>query len=258
MESVLSQRKDNTALIDRLLKEEDNLLDNKDDMQSVEGFFKNQVQIFDAATQMEEDLRNDLDYLSHEPEANDALNHIRLITVVDSGFSYKKIPELNGLMATVHAGHERLLAAKREELEDIVTQCMGAIHQAADGNYDVKNIITKAEGYYDQKRQQILDYAILALLDGLVPPMLQYKDNTCNSIESMLKPSVEKPPVSPKPVDGGTVTSSQSKKVIKAYQRGIVFPAKTLETEAEIDAYVEQMRQQLKTLLKGCDGIQLK
>ena len=76
---VLSQKKDNIALIDRVLKLEDKLFDSKEDLQEVESFFKTQVQVFDAAAQMEEDLRNELDYLSHEPEANDALNKIRLI-----------------------------------------------------------------------------------------------------------------------------------------------------------------------------------
>lgn len=251
MTDILSQQKDNIALIDRVLKQEDALFDSKEDLQNVEGFFKNQVQIFDAAAQMEEDLRNDLDYLSHEAEANDALNKIRLITTVQGGFSYKKIPELNGLMATVREGHDRLLAAKREELTDIVTQCMGAVHQAAGGNYNIKPVVAKADTYYDQKRQQIKDYTSLALLDGLVPLMLQYKDTTCGTIEVMLKPADPKP-VDPKP------DIPQPKKIIKAYQRGIVFPAKKLENDDEIDAYVEQMRKQLKQLLKGCDGIQLK
>lgn len=89
MESVLSQRKDNTALIDRLLKEENSLLANKDDMQNVEGFFKNQVQVFDAAVRMEAELRNDLSYLQKEEEANQALNQIRKITVVDAGQSIR-------------------------------------------------------------------------------------------------------------------------------------------------------------------------
>ena len=47
------------------------------------------------------------------------------------------------------------------------------------------------------------------------------------------------------------------KKIIKAYNRSIVFPAKQLETEADVDAYVEQVRAQLKQLTKGCDGIKL-
>ena len=71
---VLTQQKDNIALIDRILKLENDLLDSKEDLQNVEGFFKNQVQIFDAADQMEKDLRNELEYLAAEPEAYEALN----------------------------------------------------------------------------------------------------------------------------------------------------------------------------------------
>lgn len=253
MADILSQRKDNIALFDRILKREDALFDSKDALLNVENFFQNQVRTFDAAAQMEENLRNDLDYLAQEKEANEALNKIRLITSVQGGFNYRKIPELNTLMATVKAGHDRLLATKREELTDIVGQCMAAIHQAAGSNYDARAVVDKADVYFSQKTDQIKSCQVLALLDGLVPPMLQYKDHTCGMLEALLAPPQpakkegEDKPVLPKP-----------KKIIKAYQRAIVFPAKSLESEAEIDAYVEQMRQQLKQLLKGCDGIQLK
>ena len=61
---------------------------------------------------------------------------------------------------------------------------------------------------------------------------------------------------------GGTgpapVTPPQPKKIIKQYNRQIVFPAKRLESETDVDAYVEKIRDQLKQLLKNCDGIQLK
>ena len=108
IDDVLSQQKDNIALIDRVLKKADDLLDNKDDMAQVEGFFKNQVTVFDSAVKLERDLANELDYLSKEPEANTALNQIRLIIVVNAGDSkyvYKRIPELNDLICTVHEGH---------------------------------------------------------------------------------------------------------------------------------------------------------
>lgn len=253
MADILSQRKDNIALFDRILKREDALFDSKDALLNVENFFQNQVRTFDAAARMEEELRNDLDYLSQETEANEALNKIRLITSVQGGFNYRKIPELNTLMATVKAGHDRLLAAKREELMDIVSQCMAAIHQAAGSNYDARAVVDKADGYFSQKTGQIKSCQVLALLDGLVPPMLLYKDHTCGMLEALLAP-----PQPTKNEDGDKPMPPKPKKVIKAYQRAIVFPAKSLESEAEIDAYVEQMRRQLKQLLKGCDGIQLK
>lgn len=253
MADILSQRKDNIALFDRILKREDALFDSKDALLNVENFFQNQVRTFDAAARMEEELRNDLDYLSQETEANEALNKIRLITSVQGGFNYRKIPELNTLMATVKAGHDRLLAAKREELTDIVGQCMAAIHQVAGSNYDARAVVDKADVYFSQKTDQIKSCQVLALLDGLVPPMLQYKDHACCMLEALLAP-----PQPTKTEDGDKPMPPKPKKVIKAYQRAIVFPAKSLESEAEIDTYVEQMRRQLKQLLKGCDGIQLK
>ncbi len=196
MNDILSQQKDNIALIDRVLKREDNLFDSKEALQDVEDFFKTKVQIFDAAAQMERDLRNELDYLSREPEANDALNKIRLVVMVTGGFSYKKIPELNGLMETVKEGHGRLLTAKREEVNDIITQCMGAVHQAAREEYNVRDISAKADEYYSQKKQQVKELQSLALLDGLIPPMLQYKDTTVDRIETLLAPPAPKPIIS--------------------------------------------------------------
>lgn len=252
---VLSQKKDNIALIDRVLKLEDQLFDSKEDLQAVEGFFKNQVQVFDAAAQMEEDLRNELDYLSHEPAANDALNKIRLIVAVQGGFSYQKIPELNGLMATVREGHGLLLDAKRAEVGDMITQCMGAVHQAANGDLKAKDLIARADEFFSQQKQKVRDYQSLALLDGLIPPMLQYKDNTLERLETLLAPPA--PPKPPVPTAGGGAAPT-AKKVIRPYNRSIIFPAKKLETMEDVDDYVEKIREQLKQLLKNCDGIQLK
>ena len=252
---VLSQKKDNIALIDRVLKLEDKLFDSKEDLQAVEGFFKNQVQVFDAAAQMEEDLRNELDYISHEPAANDALNKIRLIVAVQGGFSYQKIPELNGLMATVREGHGRLLEAKRAEVGDMITQCMGAVHQAANGDFKANDLIARADEFYTQQKQKVRDYQSLALLDGLIPPMLQYKDNTLERLETLLASPAQPTPPAPT-ADGGA--TPPVKKVIRPYNRSIIFPAKKLETMEDVDDYVEKIREQLKQLLKNCDGIQLK
>lgn len=259
MDDVLSQQKDNIALIDRVVKKEDALDDNREKMQRVEAFFKNQVTVFDAAVQMEADLHHDLDYLFHEPESNTALNQIRLICMVQSGssFDYKCIPDLIGLMTTVTEGHDRLLKAKRDELLEIVRQCMEAIHTAQDGNADVKNIIQTADTFYSQKKQQISELKSLALLDGLLPPMLQYKDTTVDRLETAAKPSVT-PPKPPVGQTGGGQTPPAPKKVYKQLNRSIVFPSKRLESEAEIDDYVEKMRSSLKQLLNNCDGIQLK
>lgn len=210
---------------------------------------------------LESDLRHELDYLSHEPEANNALNQIRLICLVGNGgkfeFDYKRIPELNGFMDKVHEGHDRLLEKKRNELLEIVRQCMETIHTAVGNSMEAKNISDIADNFYAQKKQQIAELRSLALLDGLLPPMLQYKDETVEKMEMAKRPPVvpEKPPVEN---PGGNQQTPAPKKVYKSLNRSIVFPAKRLESEDDIDDYVEKMRESLKQLLRNCDGIQLK
>ena len=67
------------------------------------------------------------------------------------------------------------------------------------------------------------------------------------------------PPAPPKPlVQTAGGATPPVKKVIRAYNRSIIFPAKKLETMEDVDDYVEKIREQLKQLLKNCDGIQLK
>ena len=84
--------------------------------------------------------------------------------------------------------------------------------------------------------------------------MLQYKDNALERIETLLAPPV--PPKPTVPPAGGP--APVAKKVIRSYNRSIIFPAKKLETMEDVDDYVEKIREQLKQLLKNCDGIQLK
>lgn len=255
MDNILSQRKDNIALIDAILKEEDHLFDNKEKMQRVEGFFRNQVQVFDAAVKMEDDLRNDLHYLSKETEANDALNQIRLITVVENDPKniYRRIPELNGLMEKVREGHGRLLDSKRAELLEIVRQCMEEVHTLSDGTMSCIDLVRKADTYFDQQKKRIHELQSLALLDGLVPQIWSYKDDICECIEAVKQP--------PKPVEKkqpDTPAKPAPKKVIKNVYRQMAFPAKTLESQEDIDAYVERMRSYLTAMMKDCDGIALK
>ena len=255
VKDILSQQKDNTALIQRVIDREDTLYDMREELQEVEEFFKTRVTLFDAAVQYERDLRVDLDYIAKEEGANQALNQIRLITMMPTGgkFRYGRIPELNELMAKVKASHGEMLDAKREELLEIVRQCMEEIHTLAGDNSTARNISNTADNYFTQQKQKIAAYQMLALLDGLVPPLWQYKDDTVSRIEAIVNP-----PVKPEPPQPGPGPQPQPKKeIIKAIHRQAMFPAKTLKSEEEIDAYVEKIRTNMKQLLKGCDGIKL-
>ena len=255
MDDVLSQQKDNIALVERLVDDEDKLFDSKEDLQPVEGFFKTQVSVFDAAVKLESDMKDDLSYLQKDEEANNALNQIRLITVVTGGNSrvYKRIPELNGLMDKVRAGHNTLLEAKRDELLEIVRQCLEEIRTSAVGEGDFRHILSSTDNYYSQMKEKIQTTKKLVVLDGFKVQLWSYKDETLEHITAIKKPKPVTPPVQP----GGLHEPPAPKKNIKDVYRQ-QFPAKILETPEDVDAYVERLKTYLTSLLKDCDGIKLK
>lgn len=244
-QEALNQKKDNIALIDYLLKKEDDLFDQKDAMGNVETFFKSQVGTFDDAARLEHEMQADLDRIAQDAAAYDALNKIRLIITVPSfgqKFNYKRIPELNGLMQTVRTAHDQMLDDKRSEILETLRQCMEATHTAANGDPKALDIVRKSDAFFDGYKAKIASCKSLALLDGMIIPLSQYKDETVSSIEIALAPPTPKPVVTKKDVN---IPAVKPKKV-KSYSRQILFPAKTLRDDADIDAYVEKIREQLR------------
>ena len=253
---VLSQKSDNIALIDKVVASEDTLYDMQDHLKNVESFFKTQVSVFDNAANFVESLKNDLDYISHDQEAEHALNQMRLITHVIDGkaYDYKRIPELNELQSIVEKSHDAMLDEKRANLLEIVRSCLEAIHENAFANEETKLISERADKFFDQKKEQIAAEKSLALLDGMSVPMWAEKDRATMAIESAMKP---KPAPAVKPAGASEEKPLVKKEIIKKIARQQMFPAKVLKSEDDIDAYVENIRKQMKQYLQGSDGIQI-
>lgn len=258
--NVISQQKDNIALIDHLIKQEDILYSMKDSLQNVEEFFRTQVGLFDSAVAYASNVGVDQEYLDRDESAGENLNQIKLITKVDEGerFNYKRIPELNGLISKVKDVHDQMLNERRKEIiETVVNECLNAIHEVVSGKNELlcNTIVDKAETYFSQKKQQIANTNSLTFLDGLVTQMWKYENDALNTIESCQKQK-ENPPQKT-PTTDPAKDPEPKKKVIKTVSRMSLFPGKTLETEDDIDSYIEKIRSNMKRLLNDCDGIKL-
>lgn len=261
IEKLLPHAKDNIALIDYILNEEDRLFDTKEGLARLEAFFASQVEIFDRAVAFMAEMQNDLDVLNKTEEIYQALNTIRLITMVTTGsrFDYKRIPELNALMATVRAHHYQLLEERRRELRDVIGQCVGEIHAFLDYDQEVKAVIVQADSKFDDFRKRVAATTVIALMDNLLMQITAEKDRVLAVIEVLRQPKPEpRPDSKPKPTDPVSPQPKPVRKNYKTIHRAVIFPAKKLETEAEVDAYVEKIRAQLMQYMKGWDGIDLK
>ena len=256
-QDVLSQQKDNVALVNGLLLLEGDLEDSKDDMGRVEAFFASQVDTFDKACRFMDDIQNDLEYVDQDETAHKALCDIRLILIIpqQGPYNYKRIPDLNAHMDKVTAVHDKLLDAKRNDLQERIAAGMAAVHDLTGINPtdpQLKNYLTKADAYYVGRREKVKELTSLALLDGLVQPMQEYTDDIVGKINAYLNP----PPKPPKPGPGPV--PPQPTKRIKQVYRNYTFPAQRLQSEADIDAYVDAIREKLKSALNGVDIVEVK
>jgi len=255
MRELLSHAKDNTALIDFVIKKQDNLCDLKENVQNAASFFQNQKPLFDEAVRYEEALQHDLDYIAKDPEAEQALNTIRLIIrIPDSGrFHYERLPELNDLLARVHARHDAMLEKKRQELGHIIEDCLEEIRAKATDEIKAQTILQQEEAYFARKKEYIAGLEGLTIMDGQMPNLWLRKDEAISRIEDLQRETAAQDEEQT-PSD---TADKKPKKIIKTVLRLQLFPARTVTTEADIDDYVEHIRRRMKKTLEGCDGIRL-
>jgi len=96
------------------------------------------------------------------------------------------------------------------------------------------------------------------MMDNILVQITDTKDKTLELIEILKQPKPFAVPVSPATSNTSPVPVKPARKNYKSIHRQVIFPAKKLETEADIDAYVEKIRAQLTQYMKGWDGIDLK
>jgi len=257
MKDILSKQKDNTALIDYIIKKQDEIFDLKEKAQNVEAFFENQRTLFDEAVKYEQELQNDLDYIAKDEEAEKALNTIRIITRISNNesFNYRRLPELNALMATVHQKHDAMLKEKRHELLKIADECLEEIRVKAADDRKASGIFQKAKGDFERKKEYITSKNLLALLEGQQIVMWKIRDEAIFEIEALNK-KPENSPDTPSDKPDKTIKPVKTKKLKPVYRMSM-FPKRVLETEADVDDYLKDVSRRMKTILKDCDGIQL-
>ena len=251
---VLSQQMDNEALVTRLLEKDNDLEDNKEDLANLEAFFDTQVDTFDRAVRFESELQVDFDYITSDKDAKKAIETIRSIITLpkDGSYNYRRIPELNALMDTVSASHDRMLAEKRKELLEVARQCISEIHQRGDDDSNLQSYVMEADTFYNNYKEKIAHTNKLALLDVLSLHMWNYKDKVIRNIEQWTQSTESAVPLQEDP------QVATEKKNIKSLYRQTIFPPRLLKTEDDVNVYADQIRQKLLFHLQDGDGIDLK
>ena len=243
---ILSQKRDNVALLTRLIAKQDSLCDSSEDMEEVETFFKSQRIIFDAARQLQRDLHNERDYFATDADATEKIKEISSILTMAK--PYARIKDLSELMQGVKAAYGTLLTQKKEEVLGIITQCMGDVHTLAGFKTRASDEVKKSDDRFVEYKKKVAEATSLTFLDALITQLLNYKDQVCKRIEMVLHET---------PAQHGAGGEQPKPKKIVQVRRYDVFPVKRLASREDVDQYLEGIRKKLYDTLEANDGIQI-
>lgn len=250
-QDILSQRKDNVALLTRMVQKQDDLLDSAEDTEGVELFFKSQRTVFDEAVRQMERVSREQDYFATDPDTLEVFRTISAILAMPK--PYNRIGELPELIGKVKAAYQALLELKKEEVAETIRQCMQDVHQLAGEARNTEALLQQADHYFAGKRDAAQAALSLTELDAMITQLLNHKDTVCKRMEVMAAPA-------PEPQAKGSGEDYQPApppKKIATVRRYDLCSVKRLQSKGDIDAYVEGIRQKLYQTLESCDSVQV-
>lgn len=250
-QDILSQRKDNVALLNRMVQKQDDLLDSSEDMEGVELFFKSQRTVFDEAVKQMNRVSRERDYFATDPDTQEVFRTISAILAMSK--PYNRIGELPELIGKVKAAYQALLELKKDEVAETIRQCMQDVHQLAGEARDAGALLKQADDYFAGKREAVKEALSLTELDAMITQLLNHKDTVCKRMEVMAAPAPE-----PQAKESGEAKQpAPAPKKIATVRRYDLCSVKRLQSRDDIDAYVEGIRQKLYQTLESCDGVQV-
>lgn len=221
---LLMHKNDSIALLEKAVKMQDDFLDNAEDIADVLTFFRIQQPIFDKAQGKLDAVSAEKEYFNAEQTALTNLSKIK--EILTNAKPYRRISELPELTQSIQEIYEKLLSEKREEVYAEIHAAMGEIHQTAE--IEQNDIVRRADSELEEKKHSAEQTDKLTSLDAM-------KIQIANIRQRYLQKIVIADPVA------DTVTMNRS----------TVCHTMKLQSEADIDAYLAEIK---KTLMERLDG----
>lgn len=269
--AVLAQRSQPEALLKAVEEAEDDLLDYAEDIEVVDEFFDRQQRLFDDAVKMLNVAKQDGFYLNSSEEAQAAIAKAKEILALKE--PYRRISELPGLRKRFEEAHSALVKAMRNELLDAVRKGREELAAyAAQQNEFVETAKRTVEGagrMCDSLEAQIHAAETASVLDSLKSRFETWCDKAYadvdRAVEAARAKKAREVAVRTTTESGEAVTrvhrthtpAPKPEPKVKVVKRTDVCARKVLSSEAEVDAYLAEVRAKLLAELSDADSIRL-
>ena len=252
IKKVLLAQNDNIALVDTICNLEDELLDSKEDMQSVKNFYATQIKLFDNAVSLKHEVEyNENDYLMNIPEVVNAIDTIKNITKITNNFRYNRIPELNDCISIINTERNKVVDNKKQEVIKLIDDCYNEVVLKANTNEKLQASLDDAKQQFDAKKQETNRINSLVILDAKKNTIVSLKDDIINKMDSILNQVHS-------PITSNTPTQLASKKKVRELQRVVVFNQASLTNAQDVEDYLAKIRSKLLSYINDDEEIKIK
>lgn len=248
---VLLAKDDNIVLVNTICDLEDNLLDSKESMEDVEKFYATQIKLYDNASKIKLNVIYEKDYLYDIPVVKKAVDQITDIIKITDNYRYNRIPQLNECISIIEEEKSKVVASKKEELNDLIDSCMFEVKYKADSSVKLKGILDSAKHQFDTKRDEVNRMSDLVALDAKKNAITNLKDKIMSDMDKVLNQkevSKRDEPVTPK----------KRKKQVRQLQRAVVFSQANLSSAADVDRYLANIKNRLLSYINDDEEVEIK
>ena len=250
---VLGQKANDVAFLKELVKCEDDLLDNAEDLVEVTKFFNtNQKNIFDEATKLVGRMSDEKAYIDGNSEAIDAIQKVKEIISMEK--PYKRIQELPQLNKAVEGVYGRLVDTKRDDILARLTAALDDIRTYAEneghGAAGVAGIVSSAEMDAAVKKDAIYAADRCSKLDSLATQLETWRKAQQRMVDNAV--AAARPAPAPDDDTGNAEPPARP----KILSRSRLIPAtKVLRTEGDVDQFLAGLREKIMAELEGSSGV---
>lgn len=254
---VLGQKADDVAFLKELVKCEDAILDNAEDLVEVTKFFNtNQKNIFDDAARLVSRMRDEKAYVDGNPEVIEAIHGVK--EILDLEKPYRRIHELPQLCKAVEDVYGRLVETKRDDMLSRLAAALDDIRTYAEnegqGAAGVSSVVSSAEMDSVAKKDAIHAAETCSKLDSLATQLDTWRKAQQQKIDNAIAAS------KPAPAAGGAGDSIPEEPKPaprpKILSRSRLMPAtKVLRTEEDVDQFLAELRKSIVSELDGASGV---
>lgn len=248
---ILLAKDDNIALVNTVCESGDDLLDSKESMEDVENFYATQIKLYDNASKTKLNVIYEKDYLYDIPVVKKAVDQITDIIKITDNYRYNRIPQLNECISVIEEEKSKVVASKKEELNDLIDSCMFEVKYKADSSVKLKVILDSAKHQFDTKRDEVNRMSDLVALDAKKNAITNLKDKIMSDMDKVLNQkevSKHDEPVTPK----------KRKKQVRQLQRAVVFSQANLSSAADVERYLANIKNRLLSYINDDEDIEIK